>query len=234
MNQNLKKNKKAWHVTTALHNSRYSQRMFDNHVKHGDVIRLEEKDEILITEIVADIVKEDNLNVIEYNICGDHMHLLIVCEKEELPKIVGKIKAKSGRKYNIENGITRGQVPLSSKNTENNIGKKKYNSLWTQKFGKSEIRDEKYLNNAIAYIHNNRIKHNLPGSERIEKIKKEFLCTKEHAFLTEYTGGFDVVIGSSPYVNANDLKRSFIEKADKTLPLNKQRYPPTPTPLREE
>lgn len=130
----MKKKKKAWHVTTALHNSRYSQRMFDNHVKLGDVIRLEEKDEILITEIVADIVKEDNLNV------------------------------------------NKGLQPLVQKMT----------------------------------------------------------CTPEYAFRTEYTGGFDVVIGNSPYVNANDLKRSFTEKADKTLPLNKQRHPPTPTPLRGE
>ncbi len=204
------KKKKAWHVTTALHNSRYSQRMFDNHVRPGAVIPLEEKDEILITGVVADIVKEDNLNVIEYNMCGDHMHLLIVCEKEELSKIVGKIKAKSGRKYNIENGINKGTCPLvlgerplvlgerplvreeypleklPSKNIENNTGKKKYNSLWTQKFGKSEIRDERYLNNAIAYIRDNRIKHHLSRSERIEEIKKEFLCTKEQAFRTEY------------------------------------------------
>jgi len=30
-----KKKKKGWHITTATHNSRYSQRMFDNHVKLG-------------------------------------------------------------------------------------------------------------------------------------------------------------------------------------------------------
>ncbi len=226
------KKKKAWHVTTAIHNSRYSQRMFDYHLKTGDASWLSEEDEIIITEIIAEIVKEDNLNVVEYNICGDHMHLLLVCEEEELTKIVGKIKAKSGRKYNIEHGITkvatsvtRGHVPLSSgnvlplssgngsssgryipsKNIEDDTGKKKYNSLWTQKFGRSKIKDEKYLNNAINYIRNNRIKHKLPRSERIEKIKKEFLSTKDHVFRTEYTGGFDVVIGNPPYVKYNAL-----------------------------
>ena len=100
------KKKEAWHITSATHNSRYSQRMFDNHVKPGEAVWIEEKDEILVTQTIADIVKEDNLNVIEYNICGDHMHLLLVCEKEEVPLIAGKIKAVSGRKYNIENGIT--------------------------------------------------------------------------------------------------------------------------------
>ncbi len=230
-----KKEKKAWHITTATHNSRYSQRMYDNHVKTGEAIWLTEQDEIIITKTIAEIVKEskfDNngiypIDIVEYNICGDHMHLLLVCEEEELTKIVGKIKAVSGRRYNIEKGITipsaatgatgttRGHVPLSGtgtgtdaeteNGTESRTGKKKYNSLWTQKFGKSEIRDEDYLNNAIEYIRNNRVKHKLPKSKEIEKLKKEFLCTKEHAFRTEYKGGFDVVIGNPPYVQLQSM-----------------------------
>ncbi len=214
--------KKAWHVTTATHNSRYSQRMSDYNVKTDETIWLSEKDEIVITKTIADIVKNDNLNIVEYNICGDHMHLLLICEEEKLSKIVGKIKAVSSRKCNTTRGhvplsesisvpedsnpqrvvpssenvplsdtttdpdttaTTRGHVPLSGTST-----KKKYNALWTQKFGKSEIKTETYLNNTIKYIRNNRIKHELPKSKEIEKIKKEFLCTKEHAFRTEYNG----------------------------------------------
>jgi len=217
------KEKKAWHITTATHNSRYSQRMFDNHVKIGDAIWLDEKDEIIISETIAEIVKKDNLNVIEYNICGDHMHLLLVCEEDELTKIVGKLKAVSGKNRNIEKGITtRGHVPLSDsvattekKKIENSIPlsdieeeneKKKYNALWTQKFRKSEIKDENYLNNVIEYIRDNRIKHELPKSKKIEKIKKEFLCSKEHANRTEYNGGFDVVIGNPPYLGGRNWK----------------------------
>ncbi len=222
-----KKEKRAWHITSATHNSRYSQRMFDNHVKTGEAIWLTEEDEITITKTIAEIVKESKLDnngiypidIIEYNICGDHMHLLLVCEREELPKIVGKIKAVSGRRYNIEKGITipstatsatgttRGHVPLSGTGTGTDTEKKKekYNSLWTQKFGKSEIKDEKYLNNVIEYIRNNRVKHELPKSERIEELKKEFLCTKEHAFRAEYKGGFDVVIGNPPYVQLQSM-----------------------------
>ena len=71
--------------------------------------------------------------------------------------------------------------------------------VWTQKFGKSEIKDDEYLANAIAYIRNNRNKHELPEIKEIEKLKKEFLCTPEHAFRPEYKGGFDVVIGNPPY-----------------------------------
>jgi REP element-mobilizing transposase RayT len=211
------KEKKAWHITTATHNSRYSQRMFDNHVKTGDAIWLDEKDEIIISETIAEIVKKDNLNVIEYNICGDHMHLLLVCDEYELPKIVGKIKSMSSRAVNIvagktevetdANHATRGHAPLSADvSAERGETQTK---LWTQKFGKSEIKDENYLNNTIEYIRNNRIKHELPKSKKIEKIKKEFLCSKEHAYRTEYTGGFDVVIGNPPYIKEYTNRQAF-------------------------
>ncbi len=226
------KEKKIWHITTATHNSRYSQRMFDNHVKLGEAVWLDEEGEIIITKTIAEIVKDSKntnngvspIEIIEYNICGDHMHLLLVCEAEELSAIVGKIKAVSGRKYNIEKGITipnsatsttRGRVPLSD--TEKK-GKRKYNSLWTQKFGKSEVKNEEYLNNAIEYIRNNRVKHELPENPEIEKIKKEFLSSLEHAMKTEYKGGFDVVIGNPPYVPTEYI----IEKEKTFLELNYQ------------
>ncbi|MCD4724683.1 MAG: transposase, partial [Bacteroidales bacterium] len=99
-------NKKAWHITAATHNSRYSQRMFDYHVKSGEAVWLSEQDEIMIAEIIADIVKEDKLNILEYNICGDHMHILLVCDENELTKIVGKIKAMTARACNIATGKT--------------------------------------------------------------------------------------------------------------------------------
>ena len=229
-----KKKKKAWHITTATHNSRYSQRMFDNHVKIGKPEWFDEKDEVIITETVAEIVKSDDLNVIEYNICGDHMHILLVCDENELAGIVGKIKSVSAKIRNRKRGYTtegesdsvtttRGRAPLSKKDAVPSSGRAPSSDsdtapesgstargitkkpVWTQKFGKSEIKDEEYLNNVVEYIRNNRTKHELPKSKKIKKIKKEFLCTKEHAFRTEYKGGFDVVIGNPPYVQLQAL-----------------------------
>lgn len=246
-----KKEKKAWHVTTAIHNSRYSQRMLDNHVKLDEPIWLSEKDELVITESIAEIVKADKLNMLEYNICGDHMHLMLICEEEELTKIVGKIKSMTARACNIATGRTsiattrfpipdndnesdtknssptRGNIPIPNNEiriegtptrghaplSENETAErgKTQTKLWTQKFGKSEIKSENYLNNTIEYILDNRIKHELPKSERIEKIKKDFLCPKNHAFRTEYKGGFDVVIGNPPYVPGKSLDEKFKE-----------------------
>jgi len=214
-------NKKAWHITAATHNSRYSQRMFDYHVKSGEAVWLSEQDEIMIAEIIADIVKEDKLNILEYNICGDHMHILLVCDENELTKIVGKIKAMTARACNIATGKTipgnesdsattrghvplsgsvspdrsekpgiveetRGHVPLSGSDSSTNtkIEKKKYNSLWTQKFGKRKINGKNDLQNVINYIRTNRQKHELPENKKLERIIGKMTCSVHHAFRT--------------------------------------------------
>jgi type I restriction-modification system DNA methylase subunit/REP element-mobilizing transposase RayT len=237
------KEKKAWHVTCATHNSRYSQRMFDNHVKLGDPVWLLEKEEQIVTEKIAEIVAEDELNLLAYNICGDHMHLLLVCEEEELPKIVQKIKSISARACNIamertipdttgdtgatgatgEHSPTREHAPLSRGSTTlPNSGRGTTQAhLWTQKFGKNEILSDRQLNNTIEYIRNNRQKHELPeytatdkGACSIVGISEKMTCTPNHAFRSEYKGGFDVVIGNPPYVQLQNMKELSLKIKD--------------------
>jgi type I restriction-modification system DNA methylase subunit/REP element-mobilizing transposase RayT len=181
------KAKKAWHITTATHNSRYSQRMFDYHVQVGDPVWLSEKEEIIVTETIAKIVIDDKLNVLAYNICGDHMHLVLVCEDEELPGIMQKIKSMSARACNISMGRTipnhnpamehapslddvpsPGDVPLPEKSR----GTTQFH-LWTQKFGRKEIVTEEQLNNTIVYVQNNRIKHQLSANFPATESDKE-------------------------------------------------------------
>lgn len=226
----VEKEKKAFHITTATHDSRTSQRMIDYKVRElrdnglrpkAEGIWLTPEDEILITKTVDEIIKEDVLNVMAYNICGDHIHLLLVCEEEDLTKIVGKIKGKTSRAYHSNKGIN----PLVQNGGEKSV------SLWTQKFGCKEIKDEKQLWNTVEYIQNNRVKHGLPplllhnkGINPLVENEKEnplvetiksFCCTYQHAFRTEYKGGFDVVIGNPPYVsskgeNIDDSTKAFL------------------------
>jgi REP element-mobilizing transposase RayT/type I restriction-modification system DNA methylase subunit len=229
------KEKKAFHITTATHDSRTSQRMVDYKVRElrdsglnpkAQPIWLEPEDEILITNTIAEIIKEDELNVMAYNICGDHIHLLLVCEEEEVTKIVGKIKGKTSRMYHSNKGIN----PLVQKGEEKSV------PLWTQKFGCKEIEDEKQLWNTVEYIQNNRIKHDLPPlrdsnnkgiNPLVERKRKDitkeinllipieknelFYRSYEHAFRTEYKGGFDVVIGNPPYVQIQSMGKIAID-----------------------
>jgi len=197
------KEKKAFHITTATHDSRTSQRMIDYKVREkrdgglrpkAQPVWLELEDELPITQTVAEIVKEDKLNVMAYNICGDHMHLLLVCEEEEVNNIVRKIKGRTARVLHSNKGMN----PLVRKGEEKSI------PLWTQKFGRKEIKDEKQLWNTVEYIQNNRVKHELPENKKLQAYIKEIECDYDHAFRTEYKGGFDVVIGNPPYVQIYD------------------------------
>ncbi len=232
-----KKEKKAWHITTATHNSRYSQRMFDNYVKKGEPVWLSEKEEVIVTETIAEIVEKDKLNMVAYNICGDHAHMILACSEDELPKIIQKIKAMSARACNIAMGRT---VPVSvqgehaprkeslaeartpehapvhpgniqSKNGEHAPRGKTQFHLWAEKFDGKEITSNEQLENTIEYIKNNRNKHQLPESKELQKLIIEMTCSRQHAFRTEYKGGFDVVIGNPPYV-----RQELIAKKDKS------------------
>ncbi len=228
------KEKKAWHITTATHNSRYSQRMFDNRVKTGKAVWLDEKEEEIITQKIAEIVKEDKLNILAYNTCGDHIHIALVCEMEEVPVIMQKLKSMSARTCNIAMGRTipadnidatttntaatatvehapqlpTGQSPTHAAEHAPPVRGNTQTHLWTRKSGTREITDKKDLHNVINYIHTNRQKHGLPENKKLGKTINEMCCSVEHAFRTEHTGGFDVVIGNPPYVHLEKIKET--------------------------
>ena len=219
------KDKRAFHITTALHDSRTSQRMIDYKVREKrlmgtapepQIIPLTADEELLITKTIAEIKEKDNLKILSYNICRDHLHVLIVCEYDELSSIVQKIKSVTARKVNIARGFTvpapaTEHAPLSSSSSSSSsLSKKrgeKQNSLWTQKFGEKVIESNEQLMNTITYIDKNRSKHQLPEHSTELKliIEKQIICSLEDAFAKEHKGGFDVVIGNPPYVNFVNL-----------------------------
>ncbi|MDA3871827.1 MAG: Eco57I restriction-modification methylase domain-containing protein, partial [Candidatus Marinimicrobia bacterium] len=187
------KEKKAHHITWVTHNSRTSQRMIDNKVQKGDAVWLNEKTELNITETINNIVAEDKLNVLAYNICGDHVHILLVCEDDEIANIVRKLKGKSSQK--LKEYL---QIPKEEQFT-----------LWAQKYSNTYIDNEKKLWNTIEYIKTNRIKHELAINNGLQSIIERICCDYDHAFRAEYNGGFDVVIGNPPYIKEATNKQAF-------------------------
>ena len=123
--------KKAYHITTAIHDSRTSKRMETYKVRERrdmgtnpfpNVVYFTPEDDLIISQTIADIVKEDEINLLAYNICADHIHLLLVCELEDIPEIMQKIKGRTS--------YTRGLSPLQKEN-EKETAKK---PLWQQKY----------------------------------------------------------------------------------------------------
>lgn len=207
------KNKKAFHITTAIHDSRTSQRMIDFKVRekrdmgtnpYPKVCYLEPEDEAIITKTISEIVVQHQLNLLQYNICKDHMHLVLVCEEEEVPVLMQLIKGKTARVHNSSKGIN----PLVQKENEKAV------PLWTQKFGCKEITTPEQLYNTIEYVKHNRTKHELAAHPKATALVIEnMLCTQEAAFTPEYKGGFDVIVGNPPYgASFNNLDKTFIKE----------------------
>ncbi len=200
------KDKKAYHITTAIHDSRTSARMKKYKVReHRDggtnpypnVIYFTPEDDLLITETIAGIVEEDNLNLLAYNICADHIHLLLVCDIDDIPGIMQKIKGRTS----YHKGLMH---PKGLKS----LGKdEKKKPLWSQKYSApKEVTTQEQLDNTLRYIQSNRRKHELPPhSKKLQSIINTMCCSVEQGFAPEYTGGFDVVIGNPPYVRKQGL-----------------------------
>jgi REP element-mobilizing transposase RayT len=148
----------AFHVTCVLHNSRISQRMIDYNVQLGGCMYLSIEEESYLIELLCVLIKKDGLRILALNFCVDHLHFIIACNHNHLESIVGKLKSKSARSFNIWKGltvpVTRGHAPLSSRGETQN-------SFWAQKFNRVQITNEQHLFNAMYYVEHNREKHGL-------------------------------------------------------------------------
>ncbi|MBO6792892.1 MAG: transposase [Balneolaceae bacterium] len=190
------KEKQAFHVTWVTHNARTSQRMIEYKVKKGEAIWLDKELEMVVAKELATIIAEDKLNVLNWNICGDHVHMLLACEPDELANIVRKLKGRSAQK-------TKEYLK---------VPKEEVFHLWAQKFNRKPVDDEDGLSNVYNYIQHNRDKHNLPLNKELQLLVSEVCVSYEKAFQPEYSGGFDVVIGNPPYVRQElfgDMKPYF-------------------------
>jgi hypothetical protein len=99
----------GFHVTTAIHDSRTSPRMVKYKVRqmrfHGkkpeaEVFPMTEPQEELIAHTVAKITEKEGLKIAAFNLCRDHMHLLLLCSREEVPGIMRRIKGRTARVCN--------------------------------------------------------------------------------------------------------------------------------------
>lgn len=170
-------------VTWMTHNSKTSQRMKEHGVLLGDPVMFSANHELVIAQYIADVVMQDNLKILAYNICRDHVHIIIVCIPSELTRIVQKLKSTSARSFNIAKDLTtpgtREHAPLSSQLAWRGTAQ---NHLWAQKFNRRILETTDDLANAKFYVDNNRYKYGLKEDPRLEKIIRIFVLSKEEAF----------------------------------------------------
>lgn len=173
----------GFHVVLTTHKSRFSKRMIKYNVNWnvGKILSL--KEEILVTKIIGSIIQEKKYNCIAYNICQDHVHLILVCDSYKvLAQIIKVIKGKSTFLYNKE----RDKLKLP-----------KIEHLWSQKFfrgnldgwtvGKfsqrpGEIYGSSYLENSLSYVQSNREKHKLSASLELQNVIDDFVVSLDEAY----------------------------------------------------
>jgi REP element-mobilizing transposase RayT len=175
----------GFHIVLTTHNSRTSARMKKYNVRKGPALRLGLEEEIALTRIFGKIIRESGFRCIAYNICVDHVHLILVCSPEKLTAQVQKIKSVSSKEFHRLN-IPMGHDQLKHKG-----------HLWSQKFYRATldvwelntvtnrpgfIYSDSYLQNAINYIRTNRYKHELIINEELELAIQEFVIDEETAF----------------------------------------------------
>lgn len=189
----------AFHVVLTTYNSRTSKRMTRYRVRKGKPVHLNLQQEILLTSIIGDLIRENEYKCIAYNVCKDHVHMIIVCRKDELSAIMQKLKSISSkllrRKCKEIDTLPRGYNPVEGCTPVEAIYNRK--KLWSTKFYRAELDDWKlasqstnpgylykssHLENAINYIVRNRIKHGLPQSNELEEHINTFILSQEEAF----------------------------------------------------
>ncbi len=168
-------NTEVFFVTWTTHNSRVSERT-EAQKTQGKGVWLDKQAEIQITEIILSIVREEKLKVLAYNICGDHVHMILSCTEKELPRIVQKLKGKSARLYHLD-------CPLSSnKGFKPLVNESERSHLWAQKFNRKGIYTDDQLFNTFEYVHNNREKHLLPSDKKLENLISKMCCSYDDIF----------------------------------------------------
>jgi len=163
----------AFHIVFTLHNSRTSQRMVKYGVRKGTIRKLSMEHEIELTRYIGEVILECGYTCLAYNICKDHVHLVLVCSRKELTGIVQRIKSVSSKMFNMF--IQDGR-----------------NVLWSQKFYRGSLDDEgvmrlsrrvggiyrrSHLENTLSYIKYNRVKHGLEESFVLEREISRFVTS---------------------------------------------------------
>lgn len=206
-------NLQAYHLVTSLHDSRTSSRMIEYRARerrffgtkpYQKVYPLTMEEEVLIAETVRDLVLELNWRIAAFNCCRDHIHLLVVCEENEVTKIMHRLKGRTARVCNAHrtaNRRAKGINPLGGACDINPLGcacdkkpheyynptilKDKSTPFWAQKFHRKPIRSFDQYWNTYNYIFGNRAKHGLAHHPQLRGVIEQFVKTYEECFSDE-------------------------------------------------
>lgn len=86
---------------------RARERRFNGTQPFAEVYYISMEEEVLIAKEVIQLSTEMDFVIVAMNICRDHMHLLIYCENDAVPKIMHRIKGRTARMCNAYRAAKR-------------------------------------------------------------------------------------------------------------------------------
>jgi REP element-mobilizing transposase RayT len=178
-----------FHIVATIHDSRTSNRMIEYRARQrrfngtkpfAEVIYLTKREELLIAQCVSELCNELNLRIAAFNLCLDHMHILLVCDEDEVSKIMHRIKGRTAKLCNEH----RTRARSSGINPTGGVLKDGSTPFWSRKFYCKPILSEEQYWNTVNYIENNKVKHQLPKNPEMELIVQRFTKGFEICFLS--------------------------------------------------
>jgi len=123
----------GFHILLTTHNSRTSQRMITYEVIKGPPRILSLKEEIVLTQIIRDIIIQNEYRCIAYSICKDQVQFILLCNINSINHIIQKIKSVSSKLFQRNPSVNLLTTRAHS------------NRLWSQKFYKAQIKLEPHF-----------------------------------------------------------------------------------------
>ena len=138
--------KKLLFITWVTHNSRYNEKMKLLKLKKSEWYFLDDKDRILIYNLICEKLEKEWIKNFTLNVLSDHIHLVFMYEENELSEFIRKIKWAVSFRYSRDKGF--------SKKWE-----WRWNKIWARWFSITYLDTDEHYEKAIKYTLENHNKH---------------------------------------------------------------------------
>ncbi|NMB50617.1 MAG: N-6 DNA methylase [Bacteroidales bacterium] len=225
----IQKEWKTFNITWTTHNSRKKENYMPSKTEGLVPIQLSLEERNEVAQLLAWRIKAKHYRVLAMNVLDDHVHLLLVAEEKDVPKIVGDLKSYASHEfdmttthdttYGTTDDTTHDTLGCPARGLEYSDSTRQ--KLWSKHYNNTPVEDFQHFANAIDYINNNHLKHQIPAIDF--SLFQDVLTSIDKAFKPiEEETGFDIVMGNPPYgIKFSENEKKYFKKqylCTKTIP----------------
>ncbi len=153
-------------------------------VRTGEPVILNDDSRLIIADSLAEKIQEKHYKVLAVNVLVDHVHCVVVCEKNDVADIVQQLKGYSSHRHNRLLQLSADDSHQYNRLLQLSAADRgRQTKLWAKGSSQTELVTEKHLLNAIEYVQNNHIKHEVSedgSSVHNSKLKHAVEHAVEH------------------------------------------------------